>query len=445
MTTSFSDIKRLFEQRKNNPLFNTSYPLSPDDWAKYSVPGILPFDASNPVALYVHIPFCKQICSFCEYTKMCMPSKELQRNYFNALIDDIERFLGLYPDVTLYGLDIGGGTPTAVDAGIFAGFISWLSEFISDKMITADFEPSIEGSFDTLVDDYWGKHRSYYIAQAGIKRLSLGIQSTSSDVLNPLHRNVISPKKMRESMAYWHKQGISKINLDLMYGLPGQTIATIRQDISVIRELNPEQVTVYEFRTNQLRNTYKTNPQYCYAQYCELYNGLTQLGYNGEFGRNTFSKYPIDCGLSSYLRHRMFDGWQYKGFGISAQSMSRFGVSYNRGKNQHIGKMIASEWLIDNDYTYEPPTYYQLPREELLSKFIAISGYSGGFSLSAVKELYGSDFISNYQHIIHFLVHENLALINDNRLQLTELGFRHYGAVLSLFNIRDNEGVHIQI
>lgn len=433
MTTSYTDIKRLFEQRKNNPLYNTSYPLSPDDWAKYSTRGALPFDSSKPIALYIHIPFCKQICSFCEYTKMCVPSKELQRNYFNALINDIERFISFYPNVTLYGLDIGGGTPTAVAADIFAGFISWLSEFISDRKVTADFEPSIEGSFDTLVDNYLGKHRSYYIAQAGIKRLSLGIQSTSSDVLNQLHRNAVSPKKMREAIAYWHKKGICKINLDLMYGLPGQTIETIRQDISVIQELNPEQVTVYEFRTNQLKNKYKTDSENCYAQYCELFKGLTQLGYNGEFGRNTFSIDPIDCGLSSYLRHRMFEGWQYKGFGISAQSMSRFGIAYNSGKNQYIGKMIDSAWLIDNNYSYESPTYYQLPREELLSKFIAISGYSGGFSLSAAKELYGSDFISDYQHIIHFLVNENLALIIGDRLQLTKLGFHHYGAIMSLF------------
>lgn len=435
MITSYTDIKSLFEQRKNNPLFNTSYPLSSDDWAKYSIPGSLPFDASKPIAIYIHIPFCKQICSFCEYTKMCVPSKELQWNYFNALIADFEQFMSLYPDVTLYGLDIGGGTPTAVDAGIFASLISWVGEFISHNKVTADFEPSIEGSFDTLVDNYWGIHKSYYIARAGIKRLSLGVQSTSSDVLNPLHRNVISPNRMREAIAYWHKQGISKINLDLMYGLPGQTIETIRKDISIIRELNPEQVTVYEFRTNQLRNNYTTDPENCYAQYCKLFTGLTQLGYYGEFGRNTFSRNPLDCGLSSYLRHRMFEGWQYKGFGISAQSMSNFGIAYNLGKNQTIGKMIEIQWLAANDYSYEPLTYYQLPREEQLSKFIAISGYSGGFSLSAAKELYGPDFISNYQHIIHFLVNENLALIIGDRLQLTELGFRNYGAVMSLFYI----------
>ena len=136
MTTSYTDIKRLFERRKNNPLYNTSYPLSPDDWAKYSTPGALPFDTSKPIAFYIHIPFCKRICSFCEYTKMCVPSKEKQRNYFNALINEIEQFVERYPATALYGLDIGGGTPTSIDADIFARFISWLSEFISDKKVT---------------------------------------------------------------------------------------------------------------------------------------------------------------------------------------------------------------------------------------------------------------------------------------------------------------------
>ncbi len=435
MTTSYTDIKHLFEQRKNNPLYNTSYPLSPDNWIKYSVPGSLPFYASKPIAYYIHIPFCKQICSFCEYSKMCVPSKELQLNYINALITDIDKFTKRNSQQELYGLDIGGGTPTSLDHELFASFLEWYGNLILNTKHTPDFEPSIEGSFNTLLSDDRESQKINHIANAGIKRLSLGLQSTSEDVLKPLHRRIVSIKEMARAIERWHRLGIKKINLDLMYGLPGQTIETIRHDISVIRQLNPEQVTVYEFRTNQLRNTYKTNPEYCYTQYCELYNGLTQLGYYGEFGRNTFSRDSIDYGLSSYLRHRMFEGWQYKGFGISAQSMSRFGVSYNLGKNQSIGKMIDREWIANNSYSYEPQSYYQLPREELLSKFIAISGYSGGFSLTAAKDIFGQDFDMKFIQILDFLIRENLAIKDGDRLQLTASGFRHYGAVLSLFYI----------
>lgn len=440
MTTSYTDIKCLFEQRWNNPMFNTSYPLSPDDWAKYSTPGTLPFDRSKPIAFYIHIPFCRQICSFCEYTKMCTPGKEKQRSYLGALDMEFNRFIDRYPNMKIYGFDIGGGTPTSLDAGVFCQLMSMFEEgYMADRMVTSDYEPSIEGSFETLVEDYWGPHKSYYIAKAGFKRLSLGVQSTAEDVLSPLHRNNISVSKMGKAMEEWHRLGISKINLDLMYGLPGQTIETIKKDIEVIRDLNPEEVTVYEFRTNQLRTNYKPDSDSCFNQYCELFNGLSSLGYYGEFGRNTFSRDPYDCGLSSYLRHRMFDGWQYKGLGISAQSMSKFGVSYNIGKNEAIGKLIDQDWLILHGYSFESSTYYQLPRQELLNKFIAISGYSGGFSLSTAKKFFGDDFDSCYSTILNFLINENLATIKDERLQLTETGFRHYGAALSLFFNSDLE------
>lgn len=434
MITSYTDIKRLFEQRKNNPMFNTSYPLSPDDWAEYSTPGTLPFDRSKPIAFYIHIPFCRQICSFCEYTKMCTPGKEKQRSYLGALDMEFNRFIGRYPNMKIYGFDIGGGTPTSLDAGVFCQLMSMFEEgFVANRTVTSDYEPSIEGSFETLIDDYWGPHKSYYIAKAGFKRLSLGVQSTAEDVLSPLHRNNISVPKMGKAIDEWHRLGISKINLDLMYGLPGQTIETIKKDIEVIRELNPEQVTVYEFRTNQLKTTYKPDSDSCFNQYCELFNNLMRLGYYGEFGRNTFSRDPYDCGLSSYLRHRMFDGWQYKGLGISAQSMSPFGISYNIGKNESVGKLLDQDWLINNGYSYEASTYYQLLHNELLNKFIAISGYSGGFSLSAAKNIFGDDFESRYGTILSFIINENLATIKDDHLQLSETGFRHYGAVLSLF------------
>lgn len=438
MTTSYTDIKRLFEQRKNNPQYNTSYPLSPDDWAKYSTPGSLPFDDSKPIAIYIHIPFCKQICSFCEYTKMCVPKRQLQTNYLRAMMEDVERFALQYPQQKIYGFDIGGGTPTALDYDVFDILMKWYFNFIDNKSISFDFEPSIEGTFESLASDDWGKKKSKLIADVGIRRLSLGIQSTSADILNPLHRTTIPLSTMIKAIGDWHSMGISKINLDLMYGLPGQTVETVRKDINVICELNPEQVTVYEFRTNQLRNNYKINSENCYAQYCELFNGLTRLGYYGEFGRNTFSRDRKDCGLSSYLRHRMFDGWQYKGIGISAQSMSDFGVAYNLGKNQAIGLMMGEKWLIDNKYSYEARDYYRLPPHEIFSKFIAISGYSGGFSLSVARELYGNGFDKSFSLTIDFLIKEGLAKTTDTRFQLTESGFRHYVVILSLFYHNDS-------
>lgn len=429
MTTSYTNIESMFESRKDNPLFNTSYPISPKDWSGYSVSGELPFEEIKSMAFYVHIPFCKQICSFCEYTRICVPSKEMQFRYIKNLISDIERFIRQYPGIKLYGFDIGGGTPTSLCEEAFSMLLEKYQNVISHIPLTPDFEPSIEATFQTLSDE-----KISAIENAGISRISLGIQSVVESVVNPLHRQNVDATAMKEAIDKIHATKIKKVNLDLMYGLPGQTADTIHKDLETISLLNPEQVTVYEFRTNQVSSAFSVNSETFYEQYCLLYDGLFRLGYKSNFGQNTFSKDAGDFGVSSYLRHRMLDGWQYKGFGISAQSMSQFGISYNIGKNESIGIFLDKEWLNANNYSYESPTYYKLPQQEILNKFIAISGYSGGFSLSAAKRLFGMDFDSCYRQVMDFLINENLAYIQGDRLHLTEAGFRHYGAVLSLFH-----------
>ncbi len=423
MTTSYIDIDRTFEQRKNNPLFNTSYPLSPKDWAEYIACGSLTFDAMEPMALYVHIPFCRQICSFCEYTRMCVPDEETQLTYVERLISDIEAFAGQYPGIKLYGFDIGGGTPTALCDKAFATLLEEYKKITARVVTTADFEPSIEATFQTLTDE-----KIAAIGNAGISRISLGIQSVAEAVVAPLHRQNADAAEMKETIGKIRTAKIGKVNLDLMYGLPGQSTDTLLRDLETISYLTPEQVTVYEFRTNQVGESFSVSCDTCYAQYRVLYYGLIGLGYKGRFGQNTFTRDADDRGVSSYLRHRMLDGWQYKGFGISAQSMSMNGLSYNIGKND--AGVLKRIGLIGS---YEANSHYSLPRQELLAKFIAISGYSGGFSMTTANRIMDGKFFSIYGNVLRFLRKAGLIIRSDDEIRFSEEGFRHYGAILSLF------------
>ena len=159
----------------------------------------------------------------------------------------------------------------------------------------------------------------------------------------------------------WH-HGISKINLDLMYGLKGQNAKTINHDLQVIAQLAPQQVTLYELRTNMLGVPVEFTKEELFSQYSLYYEGLTGMGYQAIFGQNTFSKNAEDKGLSSYLRSRMIDGISYKGFGISAQSMSKDGISYNIGKNSKSIARIVNIKSFSEEFTYI------LPKEEVLSK-----------------------------------------------------------------------------
>ena len=417
-------IDQVFASRKNDPKWNTSYPLSPEDWVIYRVLDSLSFQEDKELSFYIHIPFCKQLCSFCEYTKMICPNDKLQMHYIETIGKDIEKFKERYPNIILKGFDIGGGTPTSLSNQNFNLLLDVYDKAISGICLADGYEPSIEGTFTTLSDSKLRR-----IVQSGILRLSLGIQSTDTEVLCSNHRERISEDIISEWLDKAYKAGVQKINFDLMYGLKGQTELTIAQDLDTIKRLLPEQVTLYELRTNMLNSKDIPSKEALYSYYKQYYDGLTNIGYYGNFGQNTFSLIKSDFGVSSYLKSRMIEGGSYKGFGISAQSMSKKGVSYNCGKNnKDLMKIIRKD-------SYQEEHIYHLPPEELYSKYIAISGYCGSFKLD--DELSDKEYIKK---ALQFCIDNNLLKLSDNNiLRITEEGFLYYGAVLSLFYCPPNK------
>lgn len=414
-------IEQKFLERKDNPIYNTSYPIHPSDWAKYRVNEPLSFESEVEISFYIHIPFCKQLCSFCEYTRMICPNETLQRQYINTIDKDVSTFVSsIGINKKLRGFDIGGGTPTALSEGNLQRLLLTFKEALDWIDTTPDFEPSIEGTFNTLTEN-----KLKAIVNAGIHRLSLGIQSTSKEVLCKHHRS----HSDIETMSYWidtaHAFGIKKINLDLMYGLKGQNDETIASDLRVIETLNPEQVTLYELRTNMIESKEIPDKDILYSQYTKFYEGLTSMGYYARFGQNTFSKSAEDLGVSSYLRSRMMEGVAYKGFGISAQSMSKHGVSYNVGKSNHNIQAIISMESYNEEYVYK------LPPIEVAAKYIAIGAYNGSVSIQRIKEFLNISS-SPFAEELDFMLSNQLMEIIADRLYITKKGFHDYGATFSL-------------
>ena len=416
------NLKELFEERKNNPIWNTSYPISPADWAGYRVPHPLSFASDKELSFYIHIPFCKHLCSFCEYTRMVCPSEEVQSKYIQTIDKEIREFVSNHLDIVLHGFDIGGGTPTALSDNNLRLLLNTFGEAKNRLEVSEDFEPSIEATFDTIT-----KRKATLIASAGIHRVSLGIQSTDADVLRENHRSNINVEMMKCTIEMLHQNDIQKVNLDMMYGLKGQTLDTLHKDLQTIKFLEPEQVTLYELRTNMIHECSHMSKEELYQAYTALYDGLTALGYYARFGQNTFSKNCRDMGVSSYLRSRMLEGVAYKGFGISAQSMSSHGVSYNTGKsssNLHV--LIGTDNFIE-EFTYE------LSPQELASKYIAIGAYSGSFSLRRLTQILECDANLYYRQQLEFCITEGYIEIQGDRVYVTANGFKYYGAIFSLF------------
>ena len=414
-------IAELYQSRKNDPCWNTSYPISPSDWAVYRVPGPLSFENDHRLSFYIHIPFCKQLCSFCEYTRMLCPDENVQRDYLLAIANDIERFKQQYKDVTLLGFDIGGGTPTSLSEKNFSLLMQIYQSAISGVGLDDQYEPSIEGTFNTL-----SEYKLEAMVKSGFHRLSLGVQSSCNSVLHRHQRGSTKEAIMSSWLKKAWEKGIKKINLDFMYGLKGQNQSTIRQDIELISRLRPQQVTLYELRTNMISAEESFTKDELYDKYVQYYDGLIALGYYARFGQNTFSVDTTDEGVSSYLRERMLNGAAYKGFGLSAQSMSSSGIAYN------VGKLAVTPQNELNKESYTELFTYLLPLNELASKYMAISAYNGSFSIARLRDYGISERILN--EIVSFCIDEGLLYKGErDRMFITPKGFKHYGALFSLF------------
>lgn len=418
-------IAELFQSRKNDPRWNTSYPLNPSDWTKYRVAKPLSFENDKHLSFYIHIPFCTQICSFCEYTRMLCLNEKVHNEYLLAIANDIKRFKEKYKDITLSGFDIGGGTPTSLSDQNFSLLMQIYQNTISDLIIDDTYEPSIEGTFSTLTE-----HKLDEMSKNGFHRLSLGVQSSCSSILHQHLRSNSSKTLISSWLTKAWNKGIKKINLDFMYGLDKQDKTTIRRDLELIKQLKPQQITLYELRPNMISKKISFTKKELYNQYVQYYDGLINLGYKAHFGQNTFSIDVKDEGVSSYLRERMLNGVAYKGFGMSAQSMSSYGIAYN------VGKLTFDPQKELNSKGYPEQFTYILPPIELASKYMAISAYNGSFSIRKLK-----DFGINEEYIkevLDFCLDEDLLFKGDSdRIFITRKGFIHYGALFSLFTASD--------
>lgn len=410
--------------------FSTAYPLSPSDWAQYRTDGQLTFKGGGNVSFYIHIPFCKNLCKFCEYTRTRIPEEDVQRNYLQIVHRDIRRFLLKYPNIILEGFDIGGGTPTSLSPVNFAYLMQIYKEVVHRVRLSDDFEPSIEASIVTLTPE-----KIRMIAEAGIRRISMGIQSSYfSRSCMPGGWRFPQAKEIIETIRKIRDFGMFKINLDFMYGFKEQrTWDTMDCDRNIIDALHPDHVTLYEFRTNQLKGQERENPLWRIKDYDIWFKMLTEMGYLATYGRNTFSIDRHDYGVSSYIRHRMLEGGDYKGFGISAQSMSDGNVEYSIGKNHPDILSLIPSGRIPQDTSFDATEHYELPLDEKLAKFICVSAYSGGFSWRTVKEKYSPDFFSRFGEVIDFLIDRASIAIDNDRIYLTQQDFKHYGAILSMF------------
>lgn len=203
-------------------------------------PGTLKLSALPPLSLYVHLPWCIRKCPYCdfnshEYRDGRELDVETARKYLAALRSDLEAALPLIWGRSVVSIFIGGGTPS-----LFAP--EQIAELISDLRARLPLEPGCEITMEANPGTF-EKDRFAGFAQAGVTRLSIGVQSFDDAKLHALGR-IHSGTQARAAIEE-AARSFGTFNIDLMYALPGQTLAELDQDLDIALAFDPPHLSVY--------------------------------------------------------------------------------------------------------------------------------------------------------------------------------------------------------
>ena len=294
-------------------------------------------------SIYIHIPFCNHICSYCDFSKLFY-NEELVNKYLDCLENEIKlRYKGELIN-TIY---IGGGTPSSLSIDQLNKLFSIISKF----NLSSDVEFTFEANFDSINEE-----KLLLLKKYKVNRLSFGIETFNNKFLKDLNRfedyDIIYSKiKLAKSL------GFNNINVDLMYGFNNQTINDLKDDLDKIISLNINHISTYsliiEKNTELYINKYnRIDDDLDNDMYYYIIDYLSKFGFK-HYEISNFSK------DNYYSKHNLtyWNNLEYYGFGLSAASyINNVRINNTRSITQYLKNNYKfEEEIVSNDdkMTYE--------------------------------------------------------------------------------------------
>ena len=268
----------------------------------------------RPLSLYIHIPFCKEKCAYCDFLSFGGQSGENRRQYIEALCKEIKAYEEMAKEYCVQTIFIGGGTPSYIELSLMEQVMDKIKEvFVIDE----DVEITIEGNPDSLTEDKLAGYR-----KMGINRLSIGLQSADDEMLKILGR-VHTFDQFLIAYDNARKAGFTNINVDLMSGLPGEDKETYLHTLDTVLNLCPEHISAYSLIVED--ETPLAEDEELLARlpseeddrelYTETGNRLLSKGYT-RYEISNYAREGYEC------RHNIvyWTGGEYLGLGLGASS-----------------------------------------------------------------------------------------------------------------------------
>lgn len=291
-----------------------------------------------PTSLYIHIPFCRQICSYCDFCKY-YNYPIFVNSYYQSLLEELNQ-IPIHPMHTIY---IGGGTPSCLPLDILEDLLSHLKPYFSENM-----EFTIECNVEDVNDDLLMLFKRY-----SVNRLSIGVQTFQERLLHILDRSVISVK----DKILLAKKYFNNINIDLMYALPTESLQDLESDLRQIIQLDVSHISCYSLILEPNTKLFNHHVQVAnedldYAMYQLISDTLKRAGYV-HYEISNYAK----PGKESKHNLVYWHNERYYGIGLGASSyIENYRITNTRSINHYqTGKrIIEKEFVpIDNQMDYE--------------------------------------------------------------------------------------------
>lgn len=366
------------------------------------------------LGIYIHIPFCMQKCLYCDFVSYINKS-ECVKEYINCMIKEIQSYdFKKYNITTIY---IGGGTPSFIESDYIKEIINVIQNKL-EKNDTRweDIEITIEVNPGTVTLEKLNDYKT-----VGINRISLGLQATQDRLLKQIGR-IHNYKDFLEAYELLKRVGFNNINVDLMIGLPNQSIKDLKESLEKIIKLNPNHISVYSLiiedgtPISKLLDEEKIklpDEEIERQMYWYVKNKLELNGYN-HYEISNFSK----KGKESKHNLNCWKQKQYIGIGAAAHSYFK-NIRYSNTNNiEEYIKNIKENNIEKNRKIEEKQTIEDKKNEFMMLGFRMIEGVN----IADFKAKFVDNPLYVYREKVKKLTDEGLIEVDLNNIKLTNKG-----------------------
>lgn len=399
---------------------------------------------NKELGIYIHIPFCQHKCDYCDFISFSN-KQDFIENYIEAVKKEINNYfkdktiLERYTVTTIY---IGGGTPSYIDSKYICEIMEVLENNLKqNKVKFEDMEITIEVNPGTVNKEKLEQYR-----KAKINRLSIGLQSTNNEMLKQIGR-IHTYEQFLETFQMAKEVGFENINVDLMIGLPNQTIEDIKRSLKEVIQLNPTHISVYsliveegtviaqKIENHQLQEMDEEleRNMYWYVKNTLELNGYTHYEISNFAKQGKESKHNLNCwrqkeyigiGLAA---HSYLNSVRYTNTSEIKQYITRMNKLNEKivkdilelSNNKEKTSLEENEKNIETAYEIEEVQDLEDRKKEYM--LLGLRTIEG-ISISKFKEKYIDNPIFLFRKELEKLVEEKLVMIDGNCIKLTNKG-----------------------